>query len=168
MNILIIKRTLPIWACFLGIPCLSAWASGGGDGLTPSAGTGTGTVQLSWSAGCNYKKVNVTVDHVKISRDGTGWTTIPLDSSVGRIDLLSLTNGILVTLGQVPLPVGTYQQVRLVLKENGSAEPWANSVVLTGATGEMPLQTLNVQQSGYKIIGPLAVQNGKLTDLVLD
>lgn len=166
MNIQIIQRALPLWPCFLGALSFSAW--GDDNSVTSRAGAGMLNVQLTDSPACGYNRVNVTVDQVQISPDGTGWTTIPVDSSVGRIDLLSLTNGTVVTLGQAPLPAGTYQQVRLVLKKNESAEPWANSVVLTETATETPLKSPSSQQNVYKIIGPFTVQEGKLADLVLD
>lgn len=118
---------------------------------------------------CGYDHVYVTVDHVEISSNGSNWTTIPVSSSVPRpIDLLNLTNGTLLTLGEAPLPAGTYQQVRLVLKTNGSSAPWGNSLVLTGSTNQIPLTTPSSQQSGYKILGPITVQARSLADLVLD
>jgi hypothetical protein len=168
MNIQIVQRTLPLWPCFLGALSFSAWGVGNDNNVSPRAGEGMLNVQLTDSPACGYNSVNVTVDRVQISPAGTGWTTIPVDSSVGRIDLLSLTNGMVVTLGQAPLPAGTYQQVRLVLKKNESTEPWANSVVLTGAATETPLKSPSGQQNVYKIIGPFTVQEGRLTDLVLD
>jgi len=91
-----------------------------------------------------------------------------VSTSLGRIDLLNLTNGALLSLGEAPLSAGTYQQVRLVLAANGSAPPWANSVVLTSTATETALKTPSGQQSGYKIIGPFTVQAGTLVDLVLD
>jgi hypothetical protein len=146
---------------------LVAGCGGGGGG--GGAGTGTLNVQLTDSPACGYDHVFITVDHLEISSDGSSWTTIPVSSSVAQpIDLLSLTNGILLTLGEAPLAAGTYQQVRLVLKANGSSAPWANSLVLTGTATEIPLTTPSGQQSGYKILGPFTVQAGTLADLVLD
>ena len=74
----------------------------------------------------------------------------------------------MLTLGQAPLPAGTYQQVRLVLKANNGSAPFANSLVLTGSATPIPLKTPSAQQSGYKILGPITVQAGAPTDLVLD
>jgi hypothetical protein len=142
---------------------------GGGGGGGGGAATGTANVMLTDSKACGYDHVYVTVDHVEISSDGNSWTTIPVSSSVAQpIDLLNLTNGTLLSLGEAPLSAGTYQQVRLVLKANGNSAPWANSLVLTGTTTEIPLKTPSAQQSGYKIIGPFTVQAGTLADLVLD
>jgi len=149
----------------LGAIALLAGCGGGSGSSTPS---GMVQVSLADSPACGYEHVYVTVDHVEISSDGNGWTTIPVSTGLGRIDLLNLTNGALLSLGQAPLPAGTYQQVRLVLKANGSAAPWANSVVLAGTTTESALTTPSGQQSGYKIIGPFTVQAGTLADLVLD
>lgn len=142
----------------------------GGSASTPS--TGTLSVLMTDSPSCGYDHVYVTVDHIEISADGNKWTTIPVSSSVAQpIDLLSLGNGTLLTLGQAPLSAGTYQQVRLVLKANGNSAPYANSLVLTTNppnTNQIPLKTPSGQQSGYKILGPITVQPGTLADLILD
>lgn len=123
---------------------------------------------LADSPSCGYDHVYVTVDHVEVSSDGNSWTTLPVSSSLGRIDLLNLSNGALISLGQTPLTAGTYQQVRLVLVANGSAAPWANAIVLSGTGTEIPLKTPSGQQSGYKIKGPFTVPAGSMADLVLD
>jgi hypothetical protein len=141
-------------------------ACGGGSSSTPP--TGTANVMLADSPSCGYEHVYVTVDHVEVSSDGNSWSTIPVSSSLGRVDLLNLSNGALISLGQAPLTAGTYQQVRLVLMANGSAAPWANAIVLSGTAAEIPLNTPSGQQSGYKIIGPFTVPAGSMADLVLD
>ena len=145
-----------------GVAVMSGCGGGGG------ASTGTANVVLVDSPSCGYDHLYVTVDHVEISSDGNGWTTIPVSPSLGRIDLPNLSNGTLISLGQAPLSAGTYQQVRLVLVANGKAAPWANSVLLTGATAETPLTTPSGQQSGYKIKGPFTIPAGAMADLVLD
>lgn len=145
-----------------------ATGCGGGGGGGGTAGTGTINVQLTDSPACGYEHVYITVDHVEISSNGNSWTNIPVSSSLGRIDLLSLTNGTLLSLGEAPLSAGTYQQVRLVLKANDGSAPTANSLVLKDTTTEIPLTTPSGQQSGYKIIGPFTVQAGTLADLILD
>lgn len=141
-------------------------ACGGGS----STSTGTARIYLTDAPSCGYDHVYVTVDHIEFSSDdGTSWTSVPVDASLGRIDLLDLQNGIMRQLAETPLPAGTYNQVRLVLKANGNASPWANSIVLTGSLGsEIPLSTPSAQQSGYKIVGPFTVQPGSLVDLNLD
>jgi len=167
MKIQIVVKRLLLWAGLTGLLFLAS-CGGGGGGAASDTATGTLSVSLTDSPACGYDHVYVTVDHVEISSDGTKWTTIPVSTGIGRIDLLNLTNGAMLTLGQAPLAAGTYQQVRLVLSANGSTAPWANSLVLTGATTEAALTTPSGQQSGYKILGPITVKPGTLADLVLD
>ena len=111
MNIRIIQRALSLWPCVLGALSFSAWGGGGDNSVTVRAGAGMLNVQLTDSSACGYNKVNVTVDHVQISPDGTRWTTIPVDSSVGHIDLLSLSNGIVIarpgSFARWNVPAGT-------------------------------------------------------------
>ena len=153
------------WVMGGALSCLLALAGCGSDGSGP---VGTLNVLLTDAPGCGYDHVYVTVDHVEISADGTDWTRVPVNPALDRIDLLSLTNGALLSLGSVPLSAGTYQQVRLVLKDNGTSAPWANALVLTGSSTELPLKTPSGQQIGYKIRGPITVQANTLSDLVLD
>lgn len=155
----------PVLAC-VAIVAAALLAGCGGSGGGTS--TGTANVMLADSPSCGYDHVYVTPDRIEISSDGNSWTTIPVNSGVGRIDLLNLNNGTLISLGQTPLTAGTYEQVRLVLAANGNSPPWANSVVLTGTIAEIALKTPSGQQSGYKIVGPFTVPAGSMADLVLD
>jgi len=149
----------------LGAAVLLAGCGGGSSG---GAATGTATVMLADSPACGYAHVYVTADHVEISSDGNSWTTIPVNSSVPQpIDLVSLNNGTVLPLAAATLSAGTYQQVRLVLKANAGTL-YANSVVLSGTTAEIPLTTPSGQQSGYKVLGPFTVQPGTQAGLVLD
>jgi hypothetical protein len=159
------RAALTLACAGLGATALIAGCGGGGSSGTS---TGTANVMLADSPACGYAHVYVTVDHVEISSDGNGWTTIPVKSSVPQpIDLVSLNNGAVLPLGAATLSAGTYRQVRLVLKANGSSL-YANSVVLSGTTAEIPLTTPSGQQSGYKILGPFTVPAGAQAGLVLD
>src|SRR6266436_3687502 len=111
---------LPVLACVATVAAGLLAGCGGGGGTS----TGTANVLLTDSPSCGYDHVYVTVDHVEISSDGNSWTSVPVSASLGRIDLLSLNNGTLVSLGQTPLTAGTYQQVRLVLAANGNTAPY--------------------------------------------
>jgi len=84
-----------------------------------------------------------------------------------RVDLLTLTNGMLAELGQTQLPAGKYTQLRLVLAANDAAHPFANSVVPTGGS-EIALTTPSGQQSGIKANIDIEVAANQLADFVID
>lgn len=143
---------------------------GGGDGGI--SGTGVMRLSLTDAPACGYDEVNITVEKVRVhqstdAEDGdSGWSEVVLDQPL-RVDLLTLTNGVLAELGQTSLPAGRYTQMRLVLARNGGATPLANSVVPTGGS-ETPLTTPSAQQSGLKLNVNMEVQPGKVADFVID
>ncbi|TMH09177.1 MAG: DUF4382 domain-containing protein, partial [Betaproteobacteria bacterium] len=100
------------------------------------------------------------------SESDAGWSEIVL-SPAKRVDLLTLTNGVLDTLGQTPLPPGKYTQMRLVLAANDSANPLANSVVPTGGS-EIALTTPSGLQTGVKMNIDIDIAANKMADFVLD
>ena len=57
---------------------------GGNESGSSGSGSGSGTamgsvnVQLTDAPSCGYDHVYITVDHVAISSDGNGWTTMPV------------------------------------------------------------------------------------------
>ena len=137
----------------------------------PPGSTGTLRVAITDAPACGFDHVYITVDRVRVNASATasdsdgGWSEVVV-TPPQRIDLLSLTNGVLAELGQAPLPAGQYDQVRLVLTPNGSGTP-ANSVVPTNGA-EVPLDTPSAQQSGLKLIHPFTVEPNTVADLVLD
>ncbi len=141
-------------------------ACGGGGS---SASTGTLQLAMTDSPGCGYDQVNVTVTKIRLHQSATatdsdsGWQEIAVASPT-KINLLSLTNGVLQELGSLPMPAGRYEQVRLVL----SSAPLANSLVLTGSTNEIALSTPSGQQSGYKLQAHFDVTGNQVADMVLD
>jgi hypothetical protein len=158
-------------ACAVLFVAAFAAACGGGGGSSAS-GEGSLRVALTDAPACGYDEVNVTVVRVDVHRssdandnDG-GWQSLVLDPP-RRIDLLTLTNGVLEELGTTTLPAGTYTQLRLVLAANGATRPPANSVVLTSG-GEVALQTPSGQQTGLKIPVNITVEEGERADVVLD
>jgi hypothetical protein len=146
---------------------LVACGGGGGSGSpTTTASTGTLSVALTDAPACGFDAVNVTVNKVRVNASANasdtdaGWTDITLNPA-RKINLLNLTNGVLDTLGQTPLPAGHYSQLRLVLDAN------ANTVVPTGGT-EQALVTPSAVQSGIKLTNEFDVAAGQHVDLVLD
>ena len=156
--------------CAAMVPFALAGCGGGDDG-GGSVQTGTLHVAMTDAPSCGFDHVYVTVSQVRVNANANaadndaGWSTITL-ATPQKIDLLSLTNGVLADIGQTALPAGQYQQVRLVLAQN-QGNSLANSVVPTGGT-EQALATPSATQSGYKIIQPFTVQPNTLVDLVLD
>jgi len=141
-------------------------ACGGGGG---NASTGTLQLAMTDSPGCGYDHVYVTVNKIRVHQSATaddgasGWqeVIVPIPQ---KIDLLSLTNGVLQELGSLPMPPGRYEQVRLVL----SNATLANALVLSGTSNEVALTTPSGQQSGYKLQAHFDVAANQVADMVLD
>jgi hypothetical protein len=156
---------------------LAACGGGGGDAGQPMANTtsttGTLRVSITDAPACGFDHVYVTVEKVRVNGSASaadtdsGWTDITL-AAPQRIDLLSLTNGALTTLGQAQLPAGTYQQLRLVLSPNTAANPLANSVVPTGGGAEQAVDTPSAAQSGLKLNADMTVAADKVADFAID
>lgn len=152
-----ILRTFLILTAALLVSC-----GGGSD----SGGSGTLRVSMTDAPACGFDHVYITVDRVRVHQSASaagsaaGWRELDL-ATPQRIDLLELTNGILEELGQIPLPAGNYQQIRLHLVSDG------NSVVPSGGS-EQPLATPSASQSGYKVNGNFSVAADTLVDLILD
>lgn len=153
----------------VGVAALLA-ACGGGGGDTPQ---GTLQVSMTDAPACGFKEVNVTVTKVRVHQasdageSASGWKEIVL-APAKKINLLDLTNGRLEPLGDVTLPAGRYTQMRLVLAQNNSAAPTANSVMLDNGTTEIALDTPSGVQSGIKLIRPFDVAADATVGLVLD
>jgi hypothetical protein len=160
-------------ACVAMLPLWLAACGGGGGSSSSSTATQNGTLKVAMTdaPSCGYSNVYVTVAKIRVNASASagendaGWYDINV-ASPQKIDLLSLSNGVLADLGETALPAGDYQQVRLVLAQN-TGNTLANSVVPNGGS-EQALDTPSATQSGYKIIRPFTVQPNTLVDLVLD
>ncbi|MBA3056904.1 MAG: DUF4382 domain-containing protein [Gammaproteobacteria bacterium] len=161
---------------FGGVLVAGLAACGGGGG---SADNGTLRLALTDAPACGYDAVNVTIQKIRVHQSDSanpdnpsGWSEIVMNPAL-RVDLLKLQNGELAELGELTLPTGSYNQMRLVLAEN-SANPTvqlANSVVLTGDTTqtEIALKTPSGQQSGVKAKQfNLNIATNQLANFVVD
>lgn len=154
------------WGCL----CLAALSACGGGG----GGDSTGTLRLALTdaPACGFDAVNITIERILVHQSSAatssdpGWHELVL-SPPRKVDLLTLTNGVLLELGQMPLPAGHYTQLRLVLQTNDTTNPLANSVTPTGST-EVALKTPSGQPTGVKLPVTFDVGPDQMADLVLD
>lgn len=157
------KRWMAKGAGMLGLLAAALLVACGGGGGGSASGTGTLQMSLTDAPACGYDHVFVDVQKLSIHQSATaqpqdaGWTDINVNQ---RIDLLNLTNGVLQTLGQVPLAAGQYQQIRLVLGAN-------NTVTPTGGS-DTPLKVPSGMQTGIKLNADITIAANKMADFVLD
>lgn len=164
---------LAAWCGIVAAGVVACGGGGGSAGAGSPAGQGAMSFAMTDAPACGFDHVWVTVEKVSVntsataSDSDTGWTDLTL-SPARRIDLLTLTNGVLEELGTVPLAAGHYSQVRLVLASNAAgANPPANAVQPTGGA-VTALDTPSGQQSGLKLQANTDVAAGQTADLVLD
>ncbi|MEO7338933.1 MAG: DUF4382 domain-containing protein [Caldimonas sp.] len=170
-----ITRALAATLLLILAACGGGGGTGGGGGIGGTGSPSTlGTLDLSLSdaPACGYDAVNVTVQKVRVHGSSSavdndsGWSEVVLNPA-RRVDLLTLTNGVLESLGQTTLPPGKYTQLRFVLAPNDGANPFANSVVPTGGN-ETALTTPSGTQTGIKVDVDIDVVAGQTTSVVLD
>jgi hypothetical protein len=151
---------------------LAGCGGGGGIGGTGSSAQGTMHLSITDAPSCGYDAVNVTIEKVRVHKSSSavdadgGWSQVVLNPAK-RVDLLTLTNGVLEDLGQTALPTGKYTQMRLVLAPNSGGSTLANSVVPTGGA-ETALTTPSGQQTGIKLNVDIDIAADKVADFVLD
>ena len=162
------------WLMGLLVAVFIAGCGSDGGGTQP----GTLSVSMTDAPACGFDAVNVTVSKVRVhqsssaSEDAAGWTDITL-TPARKINLLNLNdptqpNFALESLGEAPLEAGHYTQLRLVLVPNSGGPPFANSVVLSGQSTEIAVDTPSAIHSGIKLIHQFNVASGQRVDLLLD
>ena len=173
---------------------------GGGNNTTETPNTGTINVSLSDPPSCkpptgHLTHVFITVQSVKAHSSATagdgsaGWQELApqLASAPQQIDLFSQanTNCVLAQLGSASLPVGSLQQIRLVLLSNtpaaGAATPSPNACagygfncLITDDGSIHEIRLSSEAQTGLKIPpgqimgGAIQVAAGQSVDLNID
>src|SRR4029079_9442263 len=166
-------RRLVSCVAFIMLGFVTACGSSDDNG----GGPGSFSVSLTDAPACGFDQVNVTVSKVRVhqssSADDTaaGWTDITVNPprKINLLDFNDPTQPIHVQpLGLAPLEAGHYTQLRLVLIPNSGRSPLANSIVLSGTTQEIPLDTPSGIQSGVKLIHQFTVNSEQRIDLLLD
>lgn len=142
---------------------------GGGDDPYPSSSSLS--VAITDAPACGFDHVYVTILRVRVhgstaaTDQDSGWQEITPARPI-KIDLLSLHNGIMLTLGSMPLAAGEYRQLRLVLAENTPGN-MANAIVPSGG-GMQALDTISTLRDGLTLIRPITINSQTSTKLVLD
>lgn len=119
------------------------------------------TVQVQLiDAPADYEAVFIDVVDVQVNvgEEEDGWQSLD-EANMGVYNLLELTNGASVLLGEIALPAGELSQVRLILGDN-------NSLVTDGQT--VALSTPSAQQSGLKLAVNQELEAGITYQLVID
>ncbi len=149
---------------------------GGGTGSETSA---TGNVSVSLTdapeSEISFDNVLITVTAVWFHTtdaagpgDG-GWLRYPL-SAPKTVDLAHLTNGAVSQVLNKTLPVGHYQQIRILLAPTGDdtyLSPYNNEVILSGDSTPHALRIPDADH-GIRLIGSFQVTEGGTLNLAID
>lgn len=151
-----------------------AGCSGGSD--APS----TGTLRLSITdrMSDDYKNVVISIREIRVVPAGKenaadndpGLPVVVSYATPKVVDVMQL-QFVQQALGDVVLPAGTYNQIRLILEANpnGNQTP-VNYLVLKSDPNstKIPLTTPSAQQSGLKVLGPIEIKAGVINALMID
>ena len=197
-----LREKKAILLCVIGILVIAytVVSCGGSNNSKPTSATGMISVSISDPPSCknpngNFNHVWITVRSVQANIDSnatdnsSGWQELApqLATQPMQVDLFSTTqtNCVLAQLGSASLPVGSYQQIRLLLVSNSPAASDAvpslnacagngyNCVVLSDSS----IHQLNLSSqanTGLKIPpgqivgGPIQVLAGQSVDLNID
>ncbi len=157
---------------------LAAYLSGCGSSGSSDANSAVLKVSLTDRQSDDVKELWVTIREVRAVPNGRenapdGDPGLPLLSTFPqgkKVDIMKL-RFLQEALGEATVPVGVYNQVRLVLEANpkGAGQEPVNYVVLSAdPTRKSPLDTPSAQQSGLKILGKFEVKAGIINAIMLD
>jgi len=105
----------------------------------------------------NITNIYVTILRVEVGNpDGEFFV---LNEAEQEIDLLQLQNNASMILGERYLPIGMYDQIRLILSDQ-------NRIMVDG--GEHSLFIPSGEQTGIKLKGEFEALGGRITELVID
>ena len=149
--------------------------SGGGSG---SASTGTLQVSLTDAQSDAFENVFISIKEIRVvpagkedaADDDPGLPVVATFATPHRVDVLTLRFQQDI-LGTVTLPAGNYNQVRLILEANPSAQGLdpVNYVALKAdPTTKIPLKTPSGQESGLKVLGKFTVEPGVINAILID
>lgn len=154
-------RSMPLLAALFGLAAMV------GCDMLGSSDTGTMRVLLT-DAPFPFEMVesaNVTIERVEVVSETEGIINITEDWTEPELfNLLDLRDGVTALLGEVEVPVGTYEQVRLIVEEEAS-------VVMTEAAGGevYHLKIPSGTETGVKIpLQGLEVEGDSHITLTLD
>lgn len=155
-----------------------AGCSGGGGGGGSSSSTGTLKLSITDKPSDDYQNVVISIREIRVVPAGMdnamdGDPGLPLVAHFDTpkvVDVMQL-QFLQQALGEVVLPAGTYNQVRLILdpNPNGQGQQPANYLTLKSApNNKIPLDTPSGQQSGLKVLGPIEVKAGVINAVMID
>jgi uncharacterized protein DUF4382 len=172
------KRFLGLAGILLVMMLLVAQLPGCGGSSGGTAASGRLQVGLTDKQSDSFQNVVVTIREVRVVP--AGLEDAPDDDSrlplVIRyttphvVDILTLRFQ-QELLGDITLPAGTYNQVRLILEPNptGQGRDPVNYLTLkTAPAVKIPLTTPSAQQSGLKVLGRFSVTAGSINAILLD
>jgi len=168
---------LIVGAALMASLLLYGCSSGGGDGGGGASTTGTLKLAITDKPSDAYDKVVIAIREIRVVPAGKDNAA---DSDPGLpvlapfptplvIDIMQL-QFVQQALGEIILPGGSYNQIRLILEPNpgGQGQPVNYLTLKSDPLTKIPLKTPSGQQSGLKILGPVEVKPGIINAVMID
>ncbi|MBW2624475.1 MAG: DUF4382 domain-containing protein [Deltaproteobacteria bacterium] len=139
---------------------------------TDGSGEGSLSLSLTDSAISGVEEVWVTIAEIQVHSSEDGWFSLESDVDFPiTVDLLTLQNGIVESLGLSDIPEGHYTQIRLYLGAEidpamVNPPPYPNCIF--DGTDYQELTIPSGFQSGIKLVHPFDIESGATCELTLD